>query len=430
LRALKKYSSRSRDNFAIALTRLQIQLYSKAVQQKIINKLKNIETPFYLYDRAVIEKNTKTLLSNFEKCRAEIFFAVKANTALHILDIVKSQKLGAEVVSPGEIFVCLKGGFIPRQILYNNIARKASDVMYAIKKGVLFYNFEAIDQALVLEQCARRLCKKIKVFARINPGIFPETHPHLSTGAPSSKFGMEINQLGRIVEVIKHFKYAEFVGLHSHIGSQILSSTPFVKGVQKVSDLIEYFKSHQIKIEYVNLGGGFGVPYHPDEKALDFRPIAKTYRKLAETHGVKIFLEPGRFIVSNAGYIISEVISIKNRKGMPLYILDAGMTENPRPALYKAYHHIEPLLGKTRRKMKVRVAGPLCENTDEFGIYYLPKLKIGDRVLIHNCGAYTRTMASNYNGRLLPPEYVIGKSALKMIRKKQQFPSLIQNETY
>ena len=145
------------------MTRLQIQLYSKTVQQRIISKLENLETPFYLYDRTVIEKNTKTLLSNFKKCRAKIFFAAKANTALHILDIVKSQKLGAEVVSPGEVFVCLKAGFTPKQILYNNIARKASDVMYAIKKGVLFYNFEAIDQALVLEQCAKKSCKKIKI---------------------------------------------------------------------------------------------------------------------------------------------------------------------------------------------------------------------------------------------------------------------------
>jgi diaminopimelate decarboxylase len=173
---------------------------------------------------------------------------------------------------------------------------------------------------------------------------------------------MEINQLSEIVKVIKHFKYAEFVGLHSHIGSQILSSIPFVKGVQKVSDSIGYLKSHQIAVEYVNLGGGFGVPYRPDEKPLNFKPIITACEKLTKAHGVRIFLEPGRFIVSNAGYIVSEVISIKKRKGMPLYILDAGMTENPRPALYKAYHHIEPLLKKTGSKKKTRVAGPLCDH--------------------------------------------------------------------
>ena len=412
------------------MTRLKIQIYSQIMQQKIVDKLRQIETPFYLYERAILEANAQTLLKYFKGCQAAIFFAVKANTALHILDIIGKQKLGAEAVSPGEVFVCLRAGFSPRNILYNNIARKVDDIIYTMKKGVLFYNFEALDQLAVLEQCAKSLHKRIFVFARINPGIFPETHPHLSTGARSSKFGMEAKELGMIVKAVKRLKYAKFVGLHSHIGSQILSPMPFVKGARKVSDFIKYFEDHDIKVDYVNLGGGFGVTHHPNEKPFVFEPVVKAYRSLAEKHGVKVFLEPGRFIVSNAGYIVSKVISIKRRKGTPLYILDAGMTENPRPALYKAYHHIEPLFRTMRRKMKVRVAGPLCENTDEFGIYYLPKLKIGDRVLIYNCGAYTRTMASNYNGRLLPSEYIIVKSSLKMIRKKQQFPSLIQNEIY
>lgn len=396
--------------------------------RKIIDKLKKIETPFYLYDRSMIEKKAKKLVNYFKGFKTEIFFAAKANTALHVLDTIRKQKLGVEVVSPGEVFVCLEAGFSPEKILYNNIARKVNDIMYAMKKGVLFYNFEAIDQLTVLEHCAKRLHKRIKVFARLNPGIFPDTHPHLSTGAPSSKFGMEVDQLGKIVKAVRSLRYAEFVGLHSHIGSQILSPMPFIKGAKKTGDFVRFFKRHGFNIRYVNLGGGFGVVHHPDEKPLDFKPIIKAYRDFSKIHKVKLFLEPGRFLVSNAGYIISEIISIKKRKGLPLYILDAGMTENPRPALYRAYHHIEPLLAKTRGRVKVRVAGPLCENTDEFGIYHLPKLGIGDRVLIHNCGAYTRTMASNYNGRLLPPEYVMGKGRLKMIRAKQQFPSLIENE--
>ena len=346
------------------------------------------------------------------------------------LFILRKLKLGAEAVSPGEVYLCLQAGFTPDKILYNNIARKKSDIIYAIKKGVVFYNFEALDQLMILEKCAAELKKRISVFARINPGIFPETHPHLSTGAPSSKFGMEVNQLSMIVKTVRRLKYAKFTGLHSHIGSQILSPTPFVKGVKRVSDFIQYFENNNIEIDHVNLGGGFGVTHRSDEKPLVFKPIVKSYKKLAEKYGVQIFLEPGRFIVSNAGYIISKVISIKQRKKRPLYILDAGMTENPRPALYEAYHHIEPLIKNRRRMRKVRIAGPLCENTDEFGVYNIPELKLGDRVLIRNCGAYTRTMASNYNGRLLPAEYLAEKKRLIMIRKQQLFPSLIQNEIY
>lgn len=395
-----------------------------------MNYLKKIETPFYLYYRTRIENNAKALLSKFDRCRAEIFFAVKANTALHILNIVRKQKLGAEVVSPGEIYLCLQAGFTPEKILYNNIARKEEDIIYAIKKGVIFYNFEALDQLTILERCAKKLNKRIYVFARINPGIFPDTHLHLSTGARTSKFGMEPEQLGLVVNTVRQLEYARFIGLHSHIGSQILSPTPFIKGIKKINEFMEFFAAHNIKIDYVNLGGGFGVRHRQNEKPLIFKPIADSYRDFAKKHGVKIFLEPGRFVVSNAGYIVSEVISIKQRKNTPLYILDAGMTENPRPALYEAYHHIEPLIKRKRRKHKVRIAGPLCENTDEFGTYYIPKLEIGDRVLIHNCGAYTRTMASNYNGRLLPSEYLVEKNKLRMIRKRQLFRSLIHDEIY
>ncbi len=398
--------------------------------RNILMRIRQLETPFYIYDRERVEKNAETLIHNFYSCDAKIFFAVKANTSVSILNIICRKRIGAEVVSPGEIFVCLKAGFNPRDILYNNIARKDDEIIYAIKKGVIFFNFEAIDQALALEACARKLNKNIKIFARINPGIFPDTHPHLSTGAPSSKFGMEVGELKAIPRLIKRLKYADFVGLHSHIGSQILSPSPFVKGAKKVIEILEYFRCKNIKIQYVNLGGGFGIPYHPSERELNFGSIAKAYSIIAKKYNIKILLEPGRFIIGNAGYIVTKVISAKRRKKLPLYIIDAGITENPRPALYGAYHHIEPVFKKSGRSERARIAGPLCENSDEFGMYNLPKLKIGDVLMIHDCGAYTRTMASNYNGRLLPAEYIFNKSRLKNIRKKQIFRNLVSNEEY
>lgn len=412
------------------LTITKKYIYSKTMFRDILRKIRKIETPFYIYDKNLIEKNAGTLLGNFSSCKTKIFFAAKANTSISVLKIIRRKNIGAEVVSPGEVFICLKAGFDPERILYNNIARKEDEVIYAIKKGVIFFNFEAIDQAVCLEKCAKKLRKNIKIFVRINPAIFPDTHPHLSTGAPSSKFGIEDTKLDEIIYVIKKFKYAKFVGLHSHIGSQILSPYPFVKGARKVKELIEIFKSRNFAIHYVNLGGGFGISYHPSECKLNFNPIIEAYGQIAERYNVKIFLEPGRFIVGNAGYIVTRVISIKKRKGRYLYIIDAGMTENPRPALYKAYHHIEPIFKKSEKRRKIRVAGPLCENSDEFGIYNLPELKIGDFLLIYNCGAYTRTMASNYNGRLLPAEFIFNKRSLRVIRKRQKFEDLIDNERY
>ena len=400
------------------------------MRREILVKSREIATPFYLYDRDRIIKNIAKLTKYFSRCNARIFFAVKANTSLSVLEIIRKAGVGAEVVSPGEVFICLKAGFAPKDILYNNIARKEEEVLYAVKKGVVYYNFEAIDQALLLEKCARRLKREIKLFARINPGIFPETHPHLSTGARSSKFGIECERLEDVAVVARRLRWARFVGIHSHIGSQILSPTPFIKGVKKVRELIEFFRSRDIAVEYINLGGGFGIPYHPKETELDFKPIVRAYKRLGEQYRVKIFLEPGRFLVGNAGYIIATVISVKQRQRRPLYIIDAGMTENPRPALYNAYHHIEAFFSKKKKEKKVRVAGPLCENSDEFGLFSLPPLKPGDRVIIHNCGAYTRTMASNYNGRLLPAEYLYDRKNFVLIRKREQFRTLINNELY
>lgn len=392
-------------------------------------KIAKLPTPFYIYDVDKIKGNIRFLKETFASCQAEIFFAVKANTAISVLNVIEDEGVGAEVVSPGEIYVCLKAGFRPSRILYNNIARKEEDVIFAIKKEVRYFNFEAIDQAELVEKCSRKLRSKTNLFVRVNPAIFPATHPHLSTGAPTSKFGIEEKRLPSIVKIVGKFRFSKVVGIHCHIGSQILNPAPFVRASRYVGRLINFFRSKGIWVDSVNLGGGFGITYYPNEKKLNFAPIARAYQKLKQNFNVKIFLEPGRSIVGNGGYIITRVISVKKRLGLPLYIIDAGMTENPRPAIYGAYHHIEPLIKRNGRR-KCRVAGPLCENSDEFGIYKLPKLKVGDTLIIRDCGAYTRTMVSNYNGRLLPAEYSLTGKRIKIIRKRQQLKALIENEKY
>jgi diaminopimelate decarboxylase len=395
-----------------------------------MKRMRDRETPFYLYSKQAIQTNTARLNKLFSSCNADIFYAVKANTAIAVLHTIFKAGLGAEVVSPGELYIAIKAGFKPGRILYNNIARREEDIIYALGKGVRSFNFEALDQAEILEYCAKKKGKKIQLFARINPGIFPDTHPHLSTGAPSSKFGLDASQCRAIVRTVRAFGNAQMVGIHSHIGSQILTPKPFVRNAYKVGELVEFFQEHGITIQAVNLGGGFGIPYQPGEIPLDYRPIVRAYRALHRTYNVKIMLEPGRSVVGNAGYVLTRVISVKRRGKRHLYIVDAGMTENPRPALYGAYHHIDTLLPHKGPLHRARVAGPLCENSDEFGIYALPVLSRGEVLLIHNCGAYTRTMASNYNGRLLPAEYMYERGRFIMIRKAQQFKTLLRNEIY
>ncbi len=400
------------------------------MHKEIMKKVAKLETPCYIYDRSRIIANIQRLKSYFRPVGARIYYAVKANTSIAVLKEICNQGLGAEAVSPGEIFLARKAGFAGSHILYNNIARRDSDVIFALKNGVQYFNFEALDQALLLEKQARRMKKTIIGFVRINPGIFPETHPHLSTGASCSKFGLGEDQLNNVVKTVKRFRHVRLAGIHCHIGSQILQPAPFVKAVSRVAQYVRFLRRAGFDISHVNLGGGFGVPHKPAELMLDFKPVVDAYKKLQQESKVKIFLEPGRFIVSNCGIILSRVISRKKVAGKNMLIIDAGMTENPRPALYDAYHHIEPFNKKFSPGSKRRVTGPLCENSDEFGVYDLPDLGIDDLVEIHNCGAYTRTMASNYNGRPLPAEYMIHDRKLLLIRKPQQYPELINNEKY
>ncbi len=396
----------------------------------IRRKVKNIDTPFYIYDESLIGEHIAFLKKMFSGCNAGFFYAIKANDSVAILKLIRKQGLGAEAVSPGEIYRARKAGFTPGQIIYNNVAKKQAEIEYAIKQNISQFNFEAIDQARLLERTARKLKKRIALSVRVNPGIYPKTHSHLSTGAPLSKFGIEEKELKEVAKFARLSRFAKLVGMHSHIGSQILTPKPFVQAARNAERILAFLRKRGVDIQYINLGGGFGIPYHPDEKSLNFAPIAKAYEKLANTQKVKILLEPGRFIVGESGVIVTKVVSVKKRNKAHLCIVDADMTENPRPAIYRAYHHIEPLERRSTKRRKTRIAGPLCENSNEFGTYLLPALNVDDCLVIYNSGAYTRTMGSNYNGRLFSAEYTLKNGKLRKIRSRQKLSNLMENEKY
>ena len=397
--------------------------------EKVINDLNQIKTPFYIYDRRVIDKKAHILKESFSEF-ADLFFAVKANSSIAILKILRDHGIGAEVVSPGEMFVALEAGIVPERILYDSLARKKEEIRYAIGKDISFFNFESIEQAILLDECAGESKAKIKAFVRMNPGIFPKTHSHLSTGSSWSKFGISFQDLDKVYETAKEFRTIELVGVHYHIGSQLLTPEPYLEALGRIEAAIELAGEKGLEIKYVNLGGGFGVPYKEGEKGFNAGSLSETYREISKKYNVKIFLELGRFLVAESGYIITRVLDVKEREGKPLYVVDSGMNDNPRPAIYDAYHHVEPLLPKSGGVFESRVVGPICENSDEFGTYDLPSLSVGDMLVIYGCGAYTRTMASNYNGRLLPAEYLYDGEELKKIREKQKLEGLITNEIF
>ncbi|MEJ2355172.1 MAG: diaminopimelate decarboxylase [candidate division WOR-3 bacterium] len=395
--------------------------------KEILKDLERINTPYYIYDSRVIDKKASILKKSFSDF-AELFFAIKANSSLSLLNIMNRHNIGAEVVSPGEIFTALKAGIPGGKILYDSLARKGEEITYAIDKGIKFFNFESLDQGMLLDGCAKDSAQKINAFVRINPGIFPKTHSHLSTGSSWSKFGVPVRDIDKVYDIAKNFKNIKLVGVHYHIGSQLLSSDPYFEALEKIEDAIEFFNDKGLKIKYINLGGGFGIPYKEGESGFDPSALSQTYREISNKYDVQVFLEPGRFLVGESGFIITRIIDVKEREGIPLYVVDSGMNDNPRPAIYDAYHHIEPLFEKAGDRVKSRVVGPICENSDEFGSYELPSLNIGDLLVIYGCGAYTRTMASNYNGRLFPAEYLYDGKEIRQIRERQKLENLITNE--
>ncbi len=389
--------------------------------------LEKISTPYYIYDRRVIEKKANILKQSFSDF-SELFFAIKANSSISLLSIINDNNIGAEVVSPGEIFTALKAGIPGEKILYDSLARKKEEIVYAIDKGIKFFNFESVYQAILLDDCAKDSTQKINAFVRINPGIFPKTHSHLSTGSSWSKFGVPLRDIDKVYDVAKNFKNIELVGIHYHIGSQLLTAEPYFEALDKIESTINFFNNKGLTIKYINLGGGFGIPYKEKEKGFDPGLLSQTYREISNKYDVEVFLELGRFLVGEAGFIVTRIIDVKEREGVPLYVVDSGMNDNPRPAIYDAYHHIKPLFEKTGNRVETRVVGPICENSDEFGTYELPSLDIGDFLIIYSCGAYTRTMASNYNGRLFPAEYLYDGKEIKQIRERQKLENLITNE--
>jgi diaminopimelate decarboxylase len=395
--------------------------------KEILKDLEKIITPYYIYDRRVIEKKAGILQESFSDF-AKIFFAIKANSSISLLSIMNENNVGAEVVSPGEIFKALKAGIPGEKILYDSLARKKEEIAFAINKGIKFFNFESLDQAILLDDCAKDSPQKINAFIRINPGIFPKTHSHLSTGSSWSKFGVPVRDIDKVYDVAKNFRNIELVGVHYHIGSQLLEPEPYFEALKKIESTIDFFNNKGLPIKYINLGGGFGIPYKEGEKGFDPGVLSQTYREISNKYDVQVFLEPGRFLVGEAGFIVTRIIDVKEREGVPLFVVDSGMNDNPRPAIYDAYHHIEPLFEKIGNRVKTRVVGPICENSDEFGTYELPSLDIGDLLIIYSCGAYTRTMASNYNGRLFPAEYLYDGKEIKQIRERQKLEDLIKNE--
>ncbi|MDT7880072.1 MAG: diaminopimelate decarboxylase [Candidatus Hydrothermia bacterium] len=369
----------------------------------LLYEISKCGTPIYFYLKEKILENSQKLKNHFKN--VNIFYAVKANFNLKILEIFKEQGFGFEVVSKGELKLALLTKINPKKIIFNGNGKTYEEVKFAIENGVEFFNFDSLDQLLLLEETAKELNKTIKALMRIKPLVDVETHSHLQTGTFTSKFGLGDEEIDEVIDIYKKLKNVKIIGIHSHIGSNIKDEEPFIKSAYRVLKIAKIFDN----IEILNFGGGFAIN-------MNFKEIPKLYNELSNKY--QIFIEPGRYLIADAGFILTKVISIK--KGYPhdFLVIDCGMSELIRPALYSAYHPIRSLENRNSEKFYI-VVGPICESSDVFGEYFLPNMKLNELLIIENCGAYGYSMSSNYNGREKPLEILIENDKFEIINERK-----------
>ncbi|MBI4062987.1 MAG: diaminopimelate decarboxylase [Elusimicrobia bacterium] len=394
-------------------------------------------TPLYAYSGRQIERNAQTLKKLIEPLGAEPYYAVKANPRLGILKIVKNLSLGAEAVSLGEIKIALKAGFPPQKILFNGNGKTIGDVAGALKLGIKIFNFDSLDQLELLEAAGKKQKTKCRALIRIKPENDSATHPYLAVGKKGSKFGVTLPEISGAMNRLPSLKYVELAGIHTHFGSQILDAETFLEVARFSANVVKQLMALGVKLEIINLGGGFGIPYREEQQPLELETLRRGYGEIfrelraalpAGCPVPSILLEPGRFLVANAGVILSRVVSIKKDAGRAFCVIDAGMTENLRPALYQARHRAIPVDWSKPTDI-FQVVGPVCENADILGEFTLPPVKVGDLMAILDCGAYTSVMATTYNGRLRPAEVLVNGAKANLIRRRDRYEDLWQNET-
>ena len=388
---------------------------------------KKFSTPLYVYSYHTLIDHYLKLESAFSGINPLICYSVKANSNLSILKALIALGAGLDIVSGGELFRAQKAGCPAEKIVYASVGKTDKEISAAIGQDILFFNVESLAELKNINRIAKRLNKITRVAIRINPDVEAKTHKYISTGKITNKFGIDLDSAYKILLLRVKFKNLNICGLHIHIGSQITQSAPFVEAIKKVSNFIQRLKSKGIVLEYLNIGGGLGIIY--DREAPQTAQIyANEIIPLLKKTGLKIIMEPGRFIVGNAGILVVKVLYIKHTPKKKFIIVDGGMNDLIRPALYCAYHNIWSLV-KNAKIEKADVVGPICESGDFLAKDRLiAKIKEGDYLAVMSAGAYGFSMSSNYNSRLRAAEVMVAKDKVLVIRKRETAQDLVRNE--
>lgn len=374
-----------------------------------VNKFRELETPFYYYDVNVLRETLSCINKEAGKYNNFcVHYAVKANANHKVLTIIRESGLGADCVSGGEIRAAIKVGFPTNKIVYAGVGKTDWEINLGLDYDIFCFNVESVPELEIINELASTKGKTARVAFRINPNVGAHTHANITTGLAENKFGISMEDMDKVIDMAGTLPHVKFVGLHFHIGSQILDMGDFVALCNRVNELQEKLYARQIIVEHINVGGGLGIDYaHPNRQAIpNFTEYFATYHKHLKLRPQQtLHFELGRAVVGQCGSLISKVIYVKQGANKQFAILDAGMTDLIRPALYQAYHKIENITSEEPMET-YDVVGPICESSDVFGkAIDLNKAHRGDLFALRSAGAYGEIMASAYNCRALPKGY-------------------------
>lgn len=376
--------------------------------QTQITTLQQHTTPFYAYDLDLLKRTLEAAKNASAPHRYHVHYAFKANVDTQVLNAVRDYGFGADCVSGNEVKRAAETGFKSSSIVFAGVGKSDDEIRYALNQDIFCFNCESLPEMEVINQIASERAQKAKVALRINPNVQANTHHYITTGLEENKFGISIHELPQVLEAMADLTHLELIGIHFHIGSQITDLNVFRQLCTRVNEIQEWFAARRVQLKVVNVGGGLGVNYHDPESNLipDFKSYFGIFPKFLEVRpGQQVHFELGRALVAQSGHLISRVLYVKKGVQTNFAILDAGMTELIRPALYQAYHKIENLTASPgATTARYDVVGPVCESSDCFGkAIDLPEIKRGDLIAIRTAGAYGEVMASHYNLRRLEP---------------------------
>jgi len=390
---------------------------------------RELGTPVYVYSRAALANRFQAFAEAFVGVPHLICFAMKANGNLATLRLFASLGGGADVVSGGELFRALKAGVPPERIVFAGVGKARDEIAYALKSDILMFKVESVPELHLVNAVAGEMGIRARIALRVNPDVDPKTHPYISTGLKKSKFGIDIAQAEEAFALTRSLRHVEVVGVHQHIGSQITEVGPFVDAIGRVAELVRGLCGRGFGIRYLDIGGGLGITYHDETPPIP-KAVAQAVLPIIKDLGCTVVMEPGRFLVGNAGILVTQVLYVKQTPAKNFVIVDAAMNDLARPSLYNAYHAIRAVRPRAGGAGLVAdVVGPICESGDFLAKdRELPAVEAGDLLAVMSAGAYGFSMSSNYNARPRPPEVLVRGDRYDIIRARESYEDLIRGE--